>query len=79
LIELLRTNDLVVISLIESLFKEEEIMHLVFDQHMSVLEGSIGILQRRIMVEKERKIEARRLLMDAGLAEYLEPDETNGS
>ena len=79
MIELLRTNDLVVISLIESLFKEEEIMHLVLDQHMSVLEGSIGVLQRRIMVENERKIEARRLLIDAGLANYLETDEANGS
>ena len=79
MIELVRTNDIVVISLIESLFREGEIEHLVLDQHMSVLEGSIGILPRRIMVLEERKIEARRLLTDAGLAEHLKPDDTIGS
>lgn len=78
LIELVRTNDLVVISLIESLFKEEEIGFLLLDQHMSVLEGSIGILQRRIMVEEEKEHVARRLLKDAGLEEHLKADERNG-
>jgi hypothetical protein len=77
LIELLRTNDMVVISLIESLFRQIDLDHLVLDQHMSVLEGSIGILPRRILVDRERRIEARRLLNDAGLGQYLNPaDET---
>ena len=73
MIELVRTNDMVVISLIQSLFKEVDLAHLVLDQHMSVLEGSIGILPRRIMVDRERGIEARRLLNDAGLGQYLKP------
>lgn len=64
---------MVVISLIQSLFKEIDLAHLVLDQHMSVLEGSIGILPRRIMVDRERGIEARRLLNDAGLGQYLKP------
>ena len=54
MIELVRTNDLVAISLMESLFREAEIAHLVLDQHMSVLEGSIGILPRRVMVENDK-------------------------
>ena len=45
---------------------------------MSVLEGSIGILPRRIMVSDERKHVARRLLKDAGLEEHLETDEPDG-
>jgi tRNA1(Val) A37 N6-methylase TrmN6 len=38
---------------------------------MSVLEGSLGILPRRILVDDERHDEARRLLEDAGLAHEL--------
>ncbi len=76
--ELARTNDLVMISLIESLFKEEGIEFLLLDQHMSVLEGSIGILQRRIMVTEEKEHVARRLLKDAGLEKHLEINESDG-
>ncbi len=71
LTELLRTNDIVLISLIESLFKEAMIEYLVLDQHMSILEGSIGIIPRRLMVSQDQKHNARRLLADAGLAEHL--------
>lgn len=75
MIELVRTNDIVVISLIESLFKEDEIEHIVLDQFTSVLEGSIGAIQRRIMVLDEREHVARRLLIDAGLGQHLKTDE----
>lgn len=78
MIELVRTNDLVAISLIESLFRQEEIRFLVTDQHMSVLEGSIGILPKRILVETEKEHAARRLLKDAGLETHLKNDERNG-
>jgi tRNA1(Val) A37 N6-methylase TrmN6 len=46
----------------------------VLDQHMSVLEGSLGILPRRILVEEEDHEGARQLLEDAGLAHELRPD-----
>ena len=75
MIELMRTNDLVAISYVEVLLKSNDIIHAVFDQHMSVLEGSIGILPRRVMIDDERKEEARRLVRDAGLAQYLKDDE----
>ncbi len=45
--ELLRTNDAVVISFVESLLRDAGIGCLVADQNMSVLDGSIGILPRR--------------------------------
>src|SRR5262249_25334076 len=47
--------------------------HIVLDQHMSVLEGSLGILPRRILVDRENWETARRLLEDAGLAHELRP------
>ena len=78
MIELVRTNDLVAISLMESLFREAEVTHLVFDQHMSVLEGSIGILPRRVMVDGDQEEKARRLLADAGLSEFLKADGDSG-
>lgn len=71
--ELIRTNDLVTLSVAESLMKDAEIHVLVADQSMSVLEGSLGLLQRRFLVEEERADEARRILIDAGLEAELRP------
>ena len=79
MIELVRTNDLVAISLMESLFREAEIVHLVLDQHMSVLEGSIGILPRRVMVDNDQEEKARRLLADAGLSDFLKANDRSGT
>jgi len=47
----------------------------VLDQNMSVLEGSLGILPRRVLVADEDITAARRLLTDAGLAHELRPDD----
>ena len=41
---------------------------------MSVLEGSIGILPRRILVDECCAVDARRLLVEAGLGHELRPD-----
>jgi hypothetical protein len=40
---------------------------------MSVLDGSIGILPRRILVDEDRAEDARKLLQDAGLGHELRP------
>lgn len=71
--ELVRTNNAVLITAIEALLKGAEIPHLVLDQHMSVLEGSLGMLPRRIVVDGEDLQAARQLLSDAGLAHELRP------
>ncbi len=71
--ELLRTNDLVLISAIEAILQEEGIGFFIADQHMSVLEGSAGFLPRRILVLDDEIDEARRILTYAGLAGEL-PD-----
>ena len=71
--ELVRTNNAVLITAIEALLKGADIPHVVLDRHMSVLEGSLGILPRRILVDDEHHQAARRLLEDAGLAHELRP------
>jgi hypothetical protein len=40
---------------------------------MSVLEGSIGVLPRRVLVADAQLEQARALLGDAGLAEWISP------
>jgi len=71
LIEILRTNDLVLISAIESLFRSADVGFLVADQHMAAAEGSLGFLPRRILVETRQEARARRLLTEAGLGDEL--------
>jgi hypothetical protein len=72
--ELVRTNDPVLISAIEALLTGARIKHMVVDQNMSVLEGSIGIFPRRILVDEDEAAAARRLLEEAGFADELRPD-----
>ena len=71
--ELVRTNDAVLISAIEALLKGADIGHMVVDQNMSVLEGSIGIFPRRILVDEDEVQVARQLLEDAGFGDELRP------
>ena len=73
--ELVRTNDIVLISAIEALLRGANIEYVVLDQNMSVLEGSLGMLPRRILVDDGAAERARRLLTDAGLGHELRPDE----
>lgn len=72
--ELIRTNDAVLLSFSQSLMKDAGIQCLIADQGMSILEGSLGLLPRRFLVEEERGDEARRILTDAGLADELRDD-----
>jgi hypothetical protein len=70
--ELVRTNDLVLISYIEALLRDAGLTAMVTDQNMSVIEGSLGILPRRIMVHGDDLEEARKILHDAGVGGELE-------
>ncbi len=65
--ELIRTNDPVVISFVESLMRDAGIAFFVADGNMSILEGSLGVLPRRVLVEDDRFDAARRILVDAGI------------
>ena len=72
--ELVRTNDMVLVSAVEALLEGAGIQHVVLDGNMSVLEGSLGILPRRILVEDRNLVDARALLREAGLGHELRPD-----
>jgi len=72
--ELVRTNDAVLISAIEALLNGADIPHLVVDRNISVLEGSIGAFQRRILVGDDEIGAARQLLAEAGFGHELRPD-----
>jgi hypothetical protein len=72
--ELIRTNDIVLVSAVEALLAGASIPYQVADQNMSVLEGSIGILPRRVLVAEEDAAAARRLLSAAGLSHELRPE-----
>jgi hypothetical protein len=72
--EILRTNDMVLVSAVGALLDGANIHHLVLDQNMSVLEGSLGIIPRRILVHEDDDRQARALLTEAGLAHELRPE-----
>ena len=72
--ELLRTNDPVLLSFVSSLLDEAGIAFMLLDTNMSVMEGSIGILPRRILVEEESLDRARNLLTEAGAGHALDSE-----
>jgi hypothetical protein len=65
--ELLRTNDPTTIAFATALLDGEGIAAFEMDVHMSVLEGSIGILPRRLMVRDADLFLARAILKDNGI------------
>ncbi len=69
--ELIRTNNVVTLSFVGTLLKEAGIQHFVADENMSVMDGSINALSRRLMVDADRIEQARRLVEDAGLGDEL--------
>ncbi len=65
--ELIRTNDPTVIAFATALLRGEGIDAFEMDVHMSVLEGSIGVLPRRIMVRDKDHFQASAILRDNGV------------
>jgi hypothetical protein len=67
MVELLRSNDPVLVSFAASLLKDAKIEHSVADSHMSVIDGSINAVTNRILVAEDEYDNARALLADAGV------------
>lgn len=65
--ELLRSNDAVLVSFVGSLLRDARIPFDVLDQNMSIMEGSLGVLQQRIMVSNDHLGQAQNLLRDADI------------
>jgi hypothetical protein len=66
---LLKTTDPTVIAFAQALLEGEDIDSFVLDVHMSVFEGSIGILPRRLMVRERDWVEARSVIRANGIDE----------
>lgn len=62
--ELLRTTDPTVIAFATALLEGEGIAVFPLDVHMSVLDGSLGILPQRLMVADRDHFMARAVLAD---------------
>ena len=68
MVELVRTNDLVLVSWLTAALAAEGIGAVVLDTHTSVLEGSIAAIPRRVMVEEGALARARLLLQEGEAA-----------
>lgn len=62
------SNDPVRISFLAALLSDAGIGTTLLDAHTSILEGSIGAIQRRLAVATDDESRARRVLADAGEA-----------
>jgi hypothetical protein len=71
--DILRTTDPTLIAYCTALLRGEGINCFVLDVHMSVLEGGIGALPRRLAVAQRDAFRARAVLRDNGV-EDLEPE-----
>ena len=69
--ELIRTNDLALIAVVEALLNGEDIPVHVADRHASVIDGSLRFIQMRVLVPDDRADEARELIREADLGGWL--------
>ena len=67
MIELLRSNDVVILSFAEVLLRDASIKCAVLDRHMSNTYGSVAALNQRLMVRVEDETHARALIAEAGI------------
>jgi hypothetical protein len=65
MLEVLKTNDPVLLDFAQALLRDAGIDVIVFDTHMSVMDGSLGILPRRIMVADADRGRAELILKEA--------------
>lgn len=69
--ELFRSNDAVLLSFVDAILSDAGVTHQIADGHMSVVEGSLGVLPRRMLVAEDEFSKACRLLKDADLAHVV--------
>jgi hypothetical protein len=69
--ELFRTNDLALIAVTEAILADSAIPYQVADRHASIIEGSLRFIQMRVLVDDARIDEARQLMRDADLGEWV--------
>ena len=62
--EILRSKDPVLLSFLQARLEGEGVPCVVFDEHASFMDGSIGALPRRVMVADDDEALARTLLRE---------------
>jgi hypothetical protein len=72
--ELLRSNNMITLSFVQSLMRDAGIECLWADQNMSTLEGSVGAIPQRILVDAAKLEEARQIIIEVGLEKELRDD-----
>lgn len=72
--KLIETNDPVLLSFAEALLRDAGIEPVIADRNMSVLEGSIGVLPRRLLVRGEDLARARHVMVEADLGNWVSFD-----
>ncbi len=75
----LKTNDIVLLSLAQAVLRDAAIQCVVFDEHAAAVEGSIGAIPRRLCVAATQADRARGLIeaIQAGAWEAIDdwPDD----
>lgn len=71
MVEIIRSNNTVLLSFVEVLLRDAGINAVIVDANMSVLEGSIGVLPRRLLVDDDDEQRARRVLDEADLGAWV--------
>ena len=60
------SNDLVRLSFLAALLRDAGIESILLDHHVSAVEGSIGAIPRRLVVASSDRVQALRVLAEAG-------------
>ena len=65
MIELIRSNDPVFLSWLTNRLAQEDVPAVVLDTHTAIVEGSIGAIQRRVMIDDDDLARGRMILREA--------------
>jgi len=71
MIAILKTVNPATLNFAQAVLKEAGIPFFLMDQNVSIIDGSIGIIPRRLMVIKEDYEDAKQAFIDAGLSEEI--------
>lgn len=69
--EILRSNDAVLINFVVVLLRDAGLAPQLVDEHISAIEGSIGALPRRVLIATDEVAQAKRVMQDADLSQWI--------
>lgn len=72
--EIVRSNDAVLLNFIVVLLRDAGLSPHLADEHVSAMEGSIGALPRRILIDSDNLTKAKRVLTEADMSQWISTD-----